>query len=164
MPGLLSLVVLLGCGIFLLAYQPAVTYRVAADARRNYRFFEELNKLFAWLLGNSLSGEAIYQSPVGVAIMRFIAFAYSYHYLNWFSKTSIIKWHEASWQRLGTIAALWMTAVGLYYYRYDIGFIALYTLSFLHVYLEFPLNHQTFMGIGRELKTARLQAFAPVKA
>jgi hypothetical protein len=36
--------------------------------------------------------------------------------------------------------------------------IALYFLSVLHVMLEFPLNYQTFAGIGREL-----QAFARLR-
>jgi hypothetical protein len=36
--------------------------------------------------------------------------------------------------------------------------IALYFLSVLHVMLEFPLNQQTFAGIGRELHAfARLR-------
>ena len=35
-----------------------------------------------------------------------------------------------------------------YYYQED---ITLYFLSVLHVMLEFPLNHQTFGGIGKEL-------------
>jgi len=29
---------------------------------------------------------------------------------------------------------------------------ALYFLSILHVMLEFPLNHLTFAGIGKELR------------
>lgn len=33
-------------------------------------------------------------SKIGLKIQSLIAFAYTYHYLNWFSKTSIIKWHE----------------------------------------------------------------------
>ena len=31
-------------------------------------------------------------SEVGIMLMRFIAFAYLYHYLNWFSKTKIIRY------------------------------------------------------------------------
>ena len=73
-------------------------------------------------------------------MMRFIAFAYTYHYLNWFSKTSIIRWHQVNRSRLIGIVALWLLAVGLYGFDYRVGFIALYTLSFMHVFLEFPLN------------------------
>jgi hypothetical protein len=36
----------------------------------------------------------VYYSKTGVLLMRFIAFAYLYHYLNWFSKTEVIRWHK----------------------------------------------------------------------
>ncbi|MCU0434658.1 MAG: hypothetical protein MUC87_14480 [Bacteroidia bacterium] len=94
---------------------------------------------------------AIFTSDTGVAIMRFIAFAYTYHYLNWFSKTSVIKWHEVSKLRLALIGVLWAAAVGLYLWDYSIGFNVLFLLSFLHVFLEFPLNHITFIGVWNEI-------------
>jgi len=87
--------------------------------------------------------------------MRFIAFAYTYHYFNWFSKTSIIKWHEAGAVRLTAVAVLWLAAVGVYAYDYVIGVRVLFCLSLLHVYLEFPLNHVSILGTYRELR-ARL--------
>jgi hypothetical protein len=49
------------------------------------------------------------------------------------------------------IALLWLASLALYARSYETGMIALYFLSVLHVMLEFPLNHQTFAGIGREL-------------
>ncbi|HAP01944.1 MAG TPA: hypothetical protein DCQ93_08485, partial [Bacteroidetes bacterium] len=36
----------------------------------------------------------LFSSPLALAIMGFIGFAYLYHYLNWFSKTSVIQWHN----------------------------------------------------------------------
>lgn len=94
---------------------------------------------------------AIYTSDTGIAIMRFIAFAYTYHYLNWFSKTSVIKWHEISKLRMGIIIGLWALAVLLYWWDYNIGFNVLFLLSFMHVFLEFPLNHVTFIGVFKEI-------------
>ncbi|MGL5888412.1 MAG: hypothetical protein ACRC3B_00925 [Bacteroidia bacterium] len=94
---------------------------------------------------------AIYTSDAGIAIMRFIAFAYTYHYLNWFSKTSVIKWHEISKLRMSVIIGLWALAVILYWWDYNIGFNVLFLLSFMHVFLEFPLNHITFIGVFNEL-------------
>jgi hypothetical protein len=35
---------------------------------------------------------------------------------------------------------------------YKAGFFALFLLSMLHVFLEFPLNHHTFIGIGKEIR------------
>jgi hypothetical protein len=41
--------------------------------------------------------------PIGA--LRFIAFAYTYHYLNWFSKTDIIRWHVVSQRRIAGLGA-----------------------------------------------------------
>jgi hypothetical protein len=94
----------------------------------------------------------VYNSTIGVAFMRFIAFAYTYHYLNWFSKTTVIKWHKIPKVRMGVILFLWIASAAFYIYDYKIGFHVLFFLSFLHVFLEFPLNHVTFMGIFTEAK------------
>lgn len=86
-------------------------------------------------------------SEAGLKIQIFIAFAYTYHYLNWFSKTSIIKWHEVSKKQAITILSLWLISISLYYYNYKVGFVALLFLSMLHVFLEFPLNMTSIQGI-----------------
>lgn len=87
----------------------------------------------------------------GFVIMRFIAFAYTYHYLNWFSKTSVIKWHQVPKKTFAITIAVWLLSAGLYIYDYNLGLTALFFLSFLHVFLEFPLNVVSFTGIGKEL-------------
>ena len=84
--------------------------------------------------------------------LRFMAYAYTYHYLNWFSKTGIIRWHEASRRRLAFIGAVWAASLALYAYDWKSAFVALLALSLAHVYLEFPLNWRTFVGIGAELR------------
>ncbi|NNC94601.1 MAG: hypothetical protein HKN92_03495 [Chitinophagales bacterium] len=89
-------------------------------------------------------------SSLGMSVMRFIAFAYTYHYLNWFSKTSIIGWHKISRRNLAILVLIWLLSIGLYAYNYKTGLIALYFLSMLHVFLEFPLNYRSFIGIGSE--------------
>ena len=134
-------------------------------ARRDYSKFEGLNLYILNLWDSDIyslpvttqSGfetmiNGIYQSKVGVAFMRFIAFAYTYHYLNWFSKTTVIKWHQIPKLRMGVIVGLWLISVGLYYYDYRLGFDVLFLISFLHVFLEFPLNHVSFIGIYTEAK------------
>ena len=94
----------------------------------------------------------VFDSAAGLAVMRLIAFAYTYHYLNWFSKTSIIRWHHVTRRRAVLIFAAWGGAVALYFFDYATGLSVLYMLSVLHVLLEFPLDHQTFAGIGTELR------------
>ena len=95
----------------------------------------------------------VFESNIGLSIMRFIAFAYTYHYLNWFSKTQVIKWHEVPKKQLAVVLGLWIFSVALYAYNYYVGLVALYLLSILHVLLEFPLNYRSFIGIGEEIGT-----------
>jgi hypothetical protein len=80
----------------------------------------------------------------GLKIQRFVAFAYTYHYLNWFSKTNIIKWHQVPQKWLISSVLIWIVSVALYIYDYKIGTLALFFLSMTHVFLEFPLNLKTF--------------------
>lgn len=95
----------------------------------------------------------VFMSHKGLILMRFIAFAYTYHYLNWFSKTSIIRWHKVGIWRLAVIGGLWLAAVGIYIYNYSLGYKVLFCLSFMHVYLEFPLNHLSILGTFREVRS-----------
>lgn len=96
----------------------------------------------------------VFTSDTGLIVMRFIAFAYTYHYLNWFSKTAIIKWHKVSGRRLSLIVVVWAACIILYVYNYSEAVKVLFCLSFLHVFLEFPLNHMTIIGVVRELSPA----------
>lgn len=167
--GILSLVVFILCVVSFFVFAPSG--HAAGDyVRQSYRSFNALNveliKLFQ--LGSGATAQDVYESQSGLMVMRLIAFAYTYHYLNWFSKTSIIKWHQVPKARTGVMIIVWLGALGLYAYDYDMGMAILYFMSILHVMLEFPLNHLTFAGIGRELhamvRSGRLtgadQAFA----
>ncbi len=152
--GVLSLLVFLLCAVSFFVYVPGAFASTVGDyVRHSYGSFQTLNaeliKLFHLGTGTSLA--EIYDSTAGLTVMRLIAFGYTYHYLNWFSKTSIIKWHEVSRSRAAVIVGGWLGSLAIYGYSYDMGFVALYFLSVLHVMLEFPLNHQTFAGIAKEL-------------
>ena len=92
-----------------------------------------------------------------LGFMRVMGFAYSYHYLNWFSKTRIISWHTVSRRRLYLIGAVYLSALALYGYDYRVGFMALMTLSFAHVMLELPLNYRTVAGLVAEASRYRLR-------
>jgi hypothetical protein len=92
----------------------------------------------------------VFFSSAGIMLMRFIAFAYMYHYLNWFSKTEVIRWHKVPKIRFIAVILLWMTACALYSYNYSLGLSFLFFLSFTHVLLEFPLNMVSIVGIGKE--------------
>ena len=92
----------------------------------------------------------VYNSTIGIMLMRFIAFAYLYHYLNWFSKTEIIRWHQVPKLRFAAVILLWVVASVFYTYDYSLGLSLLFFLSFSHVLLEFPLNIISIVGIGKE--------------
>ncbi len=103
--------------------------------------FVDIKKLLPFNFNNDLI----------VRVEAFVAFSYTYHYLNWFSKTSIIKWHQVPKKWIAASLLIWALSVGLYLYNYRIGLFALFFLSMLHVFLEFPLNHRTFIYIGQRL-------------
>ena len=94
-----------------------------------------------------------FQSIVSIKIQTFIAFAYTYHYLNWFSKTSVIGWSKnISKTYLYFIGCLWFLIIGLYYFNYRMGMITLFFLSMFHVIVEFPLNFLTIKEIFNSKK------------
>jgi hypothetical protein len=142
----LSLAVFVVCAILTVAVT-APYAAPTARVRQLYLSFEFLNKALLLLFARS---QSVYES-VGVSVMRLIAFAYLYHYLNWFSKTSIIKWHEVTRSRAVAIFGIWLAGGLVFLYDYRVGLGLFYILSMLHVFLEFPLNHQTFVDIGKAL-------------
>lgn len=91
-------------------------------------------------------------SPFAIKIQSFIAFAYTYHYLNWFSKTRIIGWSLSlkSTRSISLLISLWLGAVALYLFNFSLGLKVLFLLSFIHVILEFPLNFRTLKSILKQ--------------
>jgi hypothetical protein len=175
--GFLSLGVFMSLAGFLLFFHPGGGHSEAsAYARDNYGTYEPdgtptnpfigLNFVTLQALGFHQFGQPsgslsdfidsinayLYHDPVALALMAFIAYAYTYHYLNWFSKTSIIRWHEVSRKRMGLILGIWIVSLGLSAWNYQTGFRWLFVLSFTHVLLEFPLNHLTWVGIGKQIR------------
>jgi hypothetical protein len=106
-----------------------------------YQSFEKLNQTLLSIFGEENSTkQSVYFSNFGIKLMQFIAFAYMYHYLNWFSKTSIIQWHKTTKVKIVAIIIIWILSVLLYLYNYKTGLYWLYLLSLTHVILEFPLD------------------------
>ncbi len=109
----------------------------------------------------SNAANVVFHSKAGILLMRFIAFAYTYHYLNWFSKTEIIRWHKVPRIRFAAVIVLWIISLILYGYNYAMGLRWLYFLSFCHVLLEFPLNMISITGIGKEIGNIYKGGFRP---
>lgn len=153
-PGFISIIVLIACSIALFVIQPqGLQYTVSDYSQKSYYRFSELNfdLINTFHLDKLTDIKQIFTTNAGFVIMRFIAFAYTYHYLNWFSKTSVIKWHLVPKQTLIITGTVWIISVALYIYNYNLGLEVLFFLSFLHVFLEFPLNIVSFAGIGKEI-------------
>lgn len=152
--GVISILVLIVCSSILLLFQPQnLFYAVSEYSQKNYFLFRELNlrliTLFGWDRLKDI--KELFTSNAGFVTTRFIAFAYTYHYLNWFSKTSVIKWHQVPKNTLyGTLLA-WIVSILLYAFNYKLGFNVLFCLSYTNVFLEFPLNVVSFTGIGKTL-------------
>jgi len=155
--GLISFGIFVGCTVLCLA-SSLPSLPPSESVRQAYRFFEPLNLQIAIFLG--LPGNSIYEAE-RIGVMRLIAFAYTYHYLNWFSKTSVIGWHMVSRPRALLIALFWFGSIGLYVFSYSVGFAVLYGASLLHVLLEFPLNAKTFGGIAVALLPQSRQKSIP---
>lgn len=96
---------------------------------------------------------SIFYSPNGIIIARLIAFAYTYHYLNWFSKTRVIQWHNVPRSRFIVVIITWLISVSLYVIDYTLGLVWLFFLSYMHVILELPLNAVSVIGIYKSLKS-----------
>ena len=174
--GILSVVVFVGCGFSFFFYQPVLAwYHVSAydiDNIRRIKFDGLIASIINLLHIDKVTYQNFYQivfhAIPGQSVMRFIAFAYTYHYLNWFSKTSVIKWHLVPRRWLIAVLVLWLSSVALYAYDYFLGLELLFLLSMLHVFLEFPLNYRSMIGIAEELGLptgfAKVAAPAPVVA
>lgn len=154
--GGISIITLITCSILIIMVQPSnLSYNVSDYVQNSYQRFGDLNfSLINYFNTDKLTDvRQIFTTNAGFVIMRFIAFAYTYHYLNWFSKTSVIKWHLVPKKILIGTIALWLISIGLYAYDYNLGLQVLFFLSFLHVFLEFPLNVMSFTGIGKAVLT-----------
>src|SRR5262249_19418143 len=128
--------------VLLIAHPASGAYAVRA---RTAALAEEFGPVFDQL-------GALTATPRGwdglAAIGRFLGFAYTYHYLNWFSKTGIIRWHEVSRGRGVAIGVVYVASLALYAYDYRLGLVALALLSIVHVFLELPLDVRTAVELA----------------
>jgi hypothetical protein len=141
--GWINPALLLGLPVALLAapwsYPAPGSYWINAEAG-----FSSLHSYLARLLGQNLHPDATILSDPGAAgVLRFLAFIYLFHYLNWFAKTELLKWHQVSRRSWAWIVVLYSVSVGCYLWNFVVGFYLVNFLSMLHVFLEFPLNWHT---------------------
>jgi hypothetical protein len=85
-------------------------------------------------------GANLLADPWVAALFRIFAFAYLFHYLNWFGKTDLLGWHRIPARSWAVIGVLYAASLGLYLYDFTLGFLILNFFSLLHVLMEFPLD------------------------
>ncbi|MFD2601408.1 hypothetical protein [Flavobacterium suzhouense] len=166
--GIVSTVVFVICALITLFASPRTGLtHVDAEVYNMYGIFRPINevlvRLFSFMqvdnakiaiwapAGISERDMEIFFSGTGIKVMRFIAFAYTYHYFNWFSKTSVIQWHNTKRINMILIVLIWIISIVLYAKDYMLGLKWLFVLSLAHVILEFPLNNRSFLEIKQQL-------------
>jgi hypothetical protein len=149
-PGKIAIVFLVLCPVIIaVSHIDPAAYVISAGTQSVFMAsgFQLLTQSIGNLFGTT-NGTFSLMSPIAIKIQVFIAFAYTYHYLNWFSKTSIIGWGKnISKPKLIVILVIWLCSIFLYWYDYKTGLLALFFLSFLHILAEFPLNIVSIKGI-----------------
>lgn len=136
-----GLFVICACAFFILP--PTASETLSRLATMHGYYFDGVRTTLLGVLGLPVTWSS------WVAVSGFLSFAYLYHYLNWFSKTSIIGWHTTSKERLLAVIIGSVASVALYLYDYQIGFVVLLLLSILHALLEFPLDIKVAAGLGK---------------
>lgn len=128
-------------------------YRFSNTVKETYvgNNFHHLNANLAKLLGGYDDLKFYFYEKIDLRIQIFIAFAYIYHYLNWFSKTTIIGWHKLlTTHKSILIILIWCSILACYIYSYRLGLVVSVFLSVLHVMLEFPLNMITIKSLFKK--------------
>lgn len=143
-PGIIAVILLMICPVVIFTFNiNAAHYRVDMLTKATFTGsgLYNINSDVAKITGSFTRNYSPFLSAAGIRIQVFIAFCYTYHYLNWFSKTSVIGWSKnIPVSKVILILLAWAGSVWLYWYNYSAGFTVLFFLSTLHVLLEFPLN------------------------
>lgn len=152
----------LACLVFIIFYpvegRSYMSHRGALQIYHDNEFYVMTAKV-GQFLGLSPGTTFAYDGVLEIKIQIFISFAYLYHYLNWFSKTTVIGWHKRlTAPRTLLIASLWVGMVTCFWIDYRLGYLISLFFSFLHVILEFPLNVISIREIGLRLKRGLTRA------
>ena len=127
-------------GIILIV-PPTASSRIESFARLSQEYFGDVGPALGKLFG-------VRDLKLDTRFTSLLAFAYTYHYLNWFIKAEVIRWTDISKTRLAVVIAASAGSTGLYFYNYAIGFVTLYIIALAHIMLEFPLNSIALRDLG----------------
>ena len=135
------IVVYLAAIAILLVVPPTAEVRIESFAKAGREYFDNVGPALGKLFGRD-------DLKLDTRLTGLLAFVYTYHYLNWFIKTEVIRWADVPKSRLALMVVASAVSTGLYFYNYTLGFILLLVLSLAHVLLEFPLNALAVRELG----------------
>ena len=125
--GKINIILMISIPIFLCFLNTDIfNYRFSPLVKDTYMAnnFHAVNARLSNLLGVYDDLRFFFYEKVDLRIQIFIAFAYIYHYLNWFSKTTIIGWHsKLNSKKSIIILIIWLSLVLCYVIDYRMGFI-----------------------------------------
>ncbi|CAN5314866.1 hypothetical protein BH11PSE4_BH11PSE4_11130 [soil metagenome] len=147
---LLVVIYLIAIAVILIA-PPTAEARIPTFARVGQEYFGNVGPALGRLLG-------IPDLRLDTRLTSLLAFAYTYHYLNWFIKADVIRWTDVSASRLALVIAASAASTALYFYDYAFGFTFLLALSLVHILLEFPLNAMALRQLGSAASTGVMKA------
>ena len=128
---------------FLLVFVPPTAHMTwTTGLAANHHFFDGTARFLSALGGSRMTHDRAWSLAYGL-----LTFFYTYHYLNWFSKTELLQWHRIKRRRLYPIIAIYITAICIYAYDYKTGYEILFLLSVLHMIAEFPLDFIALRGL-----------------
>jgi hypothetical protein len=106
---------------------------------------------------------SVLADPVVAGLLRLSAFAYLFHYLNWFAKVDLLQWHKLPKGLWAMLAVMYAASLSAYAFSFAAGFLVANFLSLLHVLLEFPLDWQAlrFVAGGGRVAAVKTVAAAP---
>jgi len=147
--GMLIVVYALAIGLILVV-PPSASTVIPAFAQAGKEYFGGMAPALGRLFGRP-------DLTLDARLIGLLSFVYTYHYLNWFIKAEVIRWTQIPPARLALVVAVSLTATGLYFYDYALGFSILLAFSLLHVLLEFPLNALAMRQLGEAIRQRMLQ-------
>ncbi|MES2391820.1 MAG: hypothetical protein V4555_09270 [Acidobacteriota bacterium] len=111
--------------------------------------FEPFHQYLAGLWHHTLRMDGgLLADPVVAALLRLSAFAYLFHYLNWFAKVDLLEWHKLPLRSWVVLLTLYAASLGVYGFGFATGILVANFLSLLHVLLEFPLDWRTLRFVA----------------
>lgn len=80
-------------------------------------------------------------------IASVLAFIYTYHYLNWFSKVEILRWNKMNRPRFIGVLACYVGVLSIMAFSFGTGLVLAIYLANVHMLLEIPLDMRVILGL-----------------